>query len=604
MSKRTPIKLRIPDQDLAQFTLFELSADAAQVWAQSLPITNSKQVVQQFRQAISDLNRVALTPDLRFNIMEVLRPNMHIALSTLSRRFLNQPLVLPEEPRQMSELASTLYGLTTAAYTMIAIHTIQQQDIIKGVNPARLVCEALQRAIGFAGRKILQTYQLYQPIELHGWLEMHQLYALAERQQLANLPVVDKLTGGGSVAETYLRALLLGCCKPNQLRQTDLAGIFLGLQQWSEFVRLEDPETGEGLFQVDLGSDQPPMYSALFADSPLPNRRFIDTRALVSHLQTLKDEDDRKGKLGIILDKDTTLPSNMLEHLIGAFGTVSKRNFARANSGGELLITLGLSNAHYYISDGLTFDQLIYGAQTDEGERSVSNPFMATAKRHDAWEEANPHEESLHEEAEHEVENVDVDAATMANLEHDHSGRPTHERHQAYPVKMIDASPGGYCLEWSSDLPGDIKTGDIVSVRDGENADWVIAVTRWVSQLQNARTLIGVELLSPKAMPYGARVVQTSGEDSELMRVLLLPEIKLVGQPHTLITPRAGFRERQKVSLEREGEQFYLQLQRQVAATGSFAQFDFRYIKMLEDVIAEDKSGPLGAAYNSLWTNI
>ena len=88
------------------------------------------------------------------------------------------------------------------------------------------------------------------------------------------------------------------------------------------------------------------------------------------------------------------------------------------------------------------------------------------------------------------------------------------------------------------------------------------------------------------------------------MRVLLLPEIKLVGQPHTLITPRAGFRERQKVSLVREGEQFYLQLQRQVAATGSFAQFDFRYIKMLEDVIAEDKSGALGAAYNSLWTNI
>ena len=47
-----------------------------------------------------------------------------------------------------------------------------------------------------------------------------------------------------------------------------------------------------------------------------------------------------------------------------------------------------------------------------------------------------------------------------------------------------------------------------------------------------------------------------------------------------------------------------LQLLRQLASTGSFSQFDFRYIKLLEDVIAEDKSGPLNAAYDSLWTNI
>ena len=98
--------------------------------------------------------------------------------------------------------------------------------------------------------------------------------------------------------------------------------------------------------------------------------------------------------------------------------------------------------------------------------------------------------------------------------------------------------------------------------------------------------------------------MHATGEKGELMRVLLLPEIKLVGQPHTLITPRTGFRERQKVSLVRDGEQFYLQLLRQVSATASFAQFDFRYIKLLEEVIAEDKAGPLSAAYDSLWTNI
>jgi hypothetical protein len=602
MTKSTPIKLRIPEQDLQEFSLFQLSVDAAQIWAQNLPVTNAKVVVQQFRQAISELNRVVISPDLRFNIMEVLRPNLQIALSTLAKQFLNQPLILPEEPRQMSELANTLYGLTTSAYTMVAVHTIQQQNTIRGVNPARLVCEALQRAIGFAGRKILQTYQLYQPIELNAWLEIHQLYALAERQQLAHLPVVDRLSGGGSITETYLRALILGCSKPNQLRQNDLAGIFRGLQEWGEYLRLEDPETGEGLFVVDLDSDHPPIYSILRPASPASQIRYVNTDGLVEYLRKLKE--DSQGNTGIMFDEDSSLPANILDHLIGALGTMSKRNFTRARYGNELHITLGLSNAHYYISGGQTFDQLVYGDNLGERGRTSPNPFMVPNKHHDAWEQANPHEEPLREGEQSSVEDVTVDDATLAKLKDEGVLEAEQEQHPAFPVSMIDSSPGGYCLEWSSELPGNIKTGDIVSVRDGENADWIVAVTRWVSQLQNARTLIGVELLSPKAMPYGARVMQTKGVEAELMRVLLLPEIKLVGQPHTLITPRAGFRERQKVSLVREGEQFYLQLLRQVAATGSFAQFDFRYIKLLEDVIAEDKSGPLNAAYDSLWTNI
>jgi hypothetical protein len=180
---------------------------------------------------------------------------------------------------------------------------------------------------------------------------------------------------------------------------------------------------------------------------------------------------------------------------------------------------------------------------------------------------------------------------------------PPKVRYPIYNVQLANASPGGYCLEWMSELPGDIRAGDIVSLKEEHNRDWVIAVIRWVSQLENARTLIGLELLSPRAMPYGALIHQKTGEKSAPMRVLLLPEIKLVGQPHTLITPRAGFRERQKISLIRAGEEYAIQLLRQIAATGSFSQFDFRYIKELGDVLAEDKAGHLGS-YDSLWSNI
>jgi hypothetical protein len=599
MINSAPIKLRIPEQDLEDFSLFDLTADAAILWARSLRVANTKAVVQQLRQAIEDLNRLVISPDVRFGIMEALRPGLHIGLAALTKRFLNQPLVLPEEPKQMSELASTLYRLATTAYTIVALQAINQRDSLQNVNPARLVCESLQRAVGFAGRKILQSYQLYQPIESQGWLELHQLYALAERQQLADLLVSDNLHGDSTIKNAYLRAIMLSCCKPNQLRQTDLAGIFRGLLDWSGSISLGREDSA--LFQVNLGRDQAPIYSALISAASGPNYRSIDTSEFLKRLESLKNTDDHTR---LVFDKDTSLSANMLDHLTDSLGTMSKRNFARDSSESTLWITLGLTNAHYFIAGGLTLDQLIYGAQNDENEQSKSNPFMEPVKKQDSWEQVNPHANSDRDNDNYHVEEVFVDATTMANLEHRKPELSARERHQAFAVKMIDASPGGYCVEWSKELPGDIKAGDIVSIRDYENAEWVVAVTRWVSQLQNARTLVGVELLSPKAMPYGAKVLQTTGQEIEPIRVLLLPEIKLVGQPHTLITPRVGLKERQKVSLIREGEQFYVQLVRQVAATSSYVQFDFRYIKLLEDVIAEDKAGPLSAAYDSLWTNI
>jgi hypothetical protein len=48
----------------------------------------------------------------------------------------------------------------------------------------------------------------------------------------------------------------------------------------------------------------------------------------------------------------------------------------------------------------------------------------------------------------------------------------------------------------------------------------------------------------------------------------------------------------------------FIQLQRQIAATGNFIQFDFRYIKLLSEVIAEDRTGQPDSPYDSLWSKI
>jgi hypothetical protein len=603
MEDQTTIKLQLPAQDFTGEPLFQPNTEAAADWVQGLPVTNTNSLVQLVLQAMGELNQTKLTPETRFAIMEILLPNVLIAVLNLSKRFINQPLIMPEEPRRMADLSDQLLSLASTGYTIVAIETIQQREKIHKTNPARLTCEAIQRALVFMGRKVLQNFLLHRPMEIRGWQTLHQLYALADNQRLADLPVPKPLTGGNTIKTTYLQAVMIGCCKANQLRQSELTALYRGFQQWSERVLFSSQGTGNDLFLLDLDSDQAPLYTALYRKTPGPTCRYIDTTELVQHLIELKQE---AGGKAINFDKVSHVPVNLLEHLITCLGSMSLRNFKRTSTENVLRICVGLNSTHYHVAGERLFEQLVQGRgdSAPESETTADNPFLNPLRQADVWQAANPGDYTGEQKL---VPNllVDVDSSTRTRLFQDSDSRlPATERYPIFTAKLADASPGGYCLEWTSELPGDIKAGDIVGLKEEEHNDWVIATIRWISRLGNAKTLIGLELLSPRAIAFGASIHRKGEGKTAPMRVLLLPEIKLVGQPQTLITPRTGFKERQKITLGAGPESSSIQLLRHVASTGSFSQFEFCQIKELGDVLATNGRGLASGEFDSVWSHI
>ena len=603
MEDHTTVKLQLPRQDFTGEPLFMPTTEAAMDWVAGLPVTNTNALVQLIHQALGELNQTKLIPETRFAIMEVLLPNVLIAVLNLSKRFMNQPLIMPEEPRRMADLSDQLLSLASTCYTIIAIETIQQRDEIHKTNPARLTCEALQRALVFMGRKVLQNFLLHRPMEIRGWQTLHQLYALGDNQRLGDLPVPKPLTGANTIKTTYLQAVMIGCCKANQLRQSELTALYRGFQQWSERVIFSSESTGNDLFLVDLDSDQAPLYTALYRKTPGPMCRFIDTTALVQHLIELKQE---AGGKAINFDKASHVPVNLLEHLITCLGSMSLRNFKRTSTENALRICVGLNSTHYHVAGERLFEQLVQGSgvSAPESETTADNQFLNPLRQADVWQAANPGDYTGEQKLVPHLL-VDVDSFTHNRLFEDNdSALPATERYPIFTARLADASPGGYCLEWTSELPGDIKAGDIVGLKEEEHNDWVIAAIRWISRLSNAKTLIGLELLSPRAIAFGASIHRKGEGKAAPMRVLLLPEIKLVGQPQTLITPRTGFKERQKITLASGSESSSIQLLRHVASTGSFSQFEFCHIKELGDVLATNGRGHAGGEFDSVWSHI
>lgn len=602
----SPIKLRISRQDLDSFPHFALNAQAAKAWVEELPATNAKLTVQELHKVVNDLNRSPMPANIRLDILEQLRPVQHTAIATLRKRFLKQPVVLPDGARQMADMTYKLLRQTITAYTTAAIEGIKQKATLLDVNPAKLVCHALHRAITASGVKLLHTFQLYQPVELQAWLEINQLYSLAERQKLQNIDIEDNIYGDGTIAHTYMRALLLTCSKPNQLRQADMDAVFRGLRDWAPLCELTIARQNDGLFLVDLASDHPPIYSALHHGKASDSERSLSTRKLVDALKELKQQDVRNGRTGISFDANTTLPSGILNHLITAYGVMSQRSFSRNKTSNQLLVSLGLGSAHYHLLDGESFAELVTGSADNADYKPFNddNPFIRAPaeERTDPWA-LTESRVKLQEAGGVELADVNVKDAYFNLIKSDSKALSEEERHPVFPVDILNVGPGGYCLHWTESLPGNINAGDLVCLREDESKPWVIAVIRWVSAQNHGSTLVGVELLSPRAIPYAAKTHRKTGPEGEMMRVLLLPEIKLVGQPDTLITPRAGFKERQKVSLIKDGKESYIQLNRQITATAAFAQYDFKTIKHLEEVASENHS-PMDAEFESVWTQI
>ncbi|MDX5298326.1 MAG: GTPase, partial [Gammaproteobacteria bacterium] len=167
----------------------------------------------------------------------------------------------------------------------------------------------------------------------------------------------------------------------------------------------------------------------------------------------------------------------------------------------------------------------------------------------------------------------------------------------SHTVSLVNTSPGGYCINWDDDIPSNLQAGEILGVREASQHPWSIAVIRWIRQIKQHGTQVGVELLAPSARPVGVRLIQKVGNSSEFLRGLLLPELSSIGQPATLITPRLPFQTGNRVTLFQEGRDAQGVLNRRVSATGSVSQFELKLLDQAED---KPRSGNEPGARNKL----
>lgn len=535
-------KLKLPEEDLAVLSFCRSNkVSAVETWAHSLLAMQVEKTSILLYDALPEVTRLKTSTNNRLEMLEALRPYVQQCIQGLAKKFLNQPLTMEEKRMKTAQVAQALQKYMSNGYLLVVRDLAQKYRPKKG--PDQKLELACHRAITGCGLLLLRSYQLYTPVPAGLWIELHSVYRLAELYGFSGRAINDALlqhSPACSAYHAYLRALLLSCSRPNQMRQVEVSATYDVLEDWVQFIKLTatNNQKSDNLFLVNLSADSGPLYKSRFTGSRDQETRELDLSALITVLQRYQENKDSSN---VPVSVPHTMSSSSVEHLLQSWSVTLQRSFDRQPSKDHIDVCVGLHNFHQQITRGVDFEEFL-GNQEDEGESiEITNDPWAT----------------------------DFDAPPSTAVA---AGK---DAVIPYSVRVINVSPGGYCLEWHGKIPNQVKAGQVLGLREQGRHRWGLGVIRWIQQQRNT-TRLGIQLLAPKTTPYGAAIQQNTGSYGDYMRVLMLPELKAANQPATLLTANLPFQEYSKITLNHQGDIQEGQLTRRLFATGSVSQFEFR----------------------------
>lgn len=602
MDKQSPhLLLRVPTPTRQSLSFSDATPRDLKRWVADLPKANLGETARLLYQALVELNQLVLASDMRLQLLELLRPDIYYVCQNLERHFLNQAVVLDERPRKVANLCQALQNHLATGYKLV----ISQEAGTHNREGQQRLTTALQRAAHSLCGSLVRATQLYCPVPEGLWLELHQIYQVGLNQQLQGLAVRDEQARHNlslSLEQTYKTALLIGCARCNQMRQSGIASLLGALEPWCQLVTLQPASLSSSLFAIAPLTDGPPRYKSLFPPSEQAKLLGIDPQALVDAIKEyLLLPAEQRGQSQLPVNEGFNL--DVLQHLSAAWGDISERTFQRNHGHGSLTLSIGMSSVHYYLAGAQVFADVLkkelqtacFSAGSHEGSPDVwGSAFDAQRITH--WEPGLPMEE------------IEYQKSTR-DAQHDASAAEP-ELYPTFTLPIVNHSPGGYCLAWPKEVPGQLQAGEILGLQDSPNQAWSVAVVRWIRQVRGGGTQMGIELVAPHAQPCGLQLMRKTEQSSQFLRALLLPAIAAISRPASLITPRLPFQEGNKVLINLHGVEQRAVLSRKQASTGSFSQFQYRNVELSNNtpgkpVTATQAGGPSGEEdFDSLWKSL
>lgn len=578
MSQTQNTYLSPPEPSRKALSFTSAKPRSIEQWVEQLPKVNHTETSRKLFGALREINQLKASAGDRLELLDILAPEVEYAADGLFRKYLEKPFALDELERKVLSLTHGLATELATGYKGVALAASSGW----GLGRKETVSRALHHCLWAILPNLRRMFSLYLPAPKGFWLELHNLYRLSHKEGYAE-QTHDWLGSPSTLAQAYKAALLFSIAQPFQLQRHELEPLYRACLAWSSRSRLEKAGQG-GIYVVDLTRDAGPTY--------LTRQTTLHAGSLSLHTEELVEGLRQPGGLPEVRG----VTDRLREHLTLAWDRAQPRRFQRKPAQGGVAVTLGLSSVHSQLCHGKSFDSFLRpyeGYLVEQGNREdrfQARDTMETIRSRDVWEYSfDAGDNRLPEIPSPKDQEEDI--------------RPIEEEYiqiPEYSATAVNMSPRGFCLHWPEPAPESLIMGEVVSVKAENATHRTIGLLRWLRQYRGSGVRGGIELLSPQAEACAARILNKTGQHSSFLRAIVLPEIKAVAQPESVILPRLRAQAGQKIMLYRNGRQQAYRLVRKINETSAVGQFAISAVGSAETEKPTDQPG-LDLQNDPLW---
>ncbi len=378
-------------------------------------------------------------------------------LPAMEQEVSTAPLPFSAPTQARALAADNLLKSLAAGYAGI-VGSVEAKHLAAGLGP--LTQHVIQHAIAALRRRQLLAYRAYATPSTASWQQLHELYRVAKR-----LNLLGPAKTGQPVEQLYVATLLIAYAEPGKLARTELDTLLDCAERSAALVHLRNRESlheahaGAPIFFVaadESGPGKPLVRSA--AAGHASGGLYLDCTNLAA---TLRSDIGAKARLDMPhtwLLPDVSL--GMLRTLAAMWGGQPTRRYSRMRFKPRADLVIGLADVARFLAGGAFIRRREDATHRQEGQPAISE-----------W-------------------------------------------------ALVDESPDGFGIRYIKGELDGVEVGDIVGIRPRESSRIQICLVRRVSNAGQTRFELGLQNLSPHALP-----IEIPDPAGERRQAILLPRM-------------------------------------------------------------------------------
>ncbi len=602
------MQLAIPEIKPATNKPFPNTVKKVKKWLLEVENLDSSVRIKEFYQLIIKLNRAGIAPKELIEMLELLRPTADFCINHLRQKYSKLPLPLPAKTLAIFRLAVTLTDEMALGYK-IAVHTlISKKTLFSG----SWILMGIERAMYYLNNMLLHYAQIYTSVQTPSWQDLNALYAKSIELKIEDKKVVDAFYPNHekvSIKELYKAASLFSLSNPYSLRKGEAVKLFKQIPEWLDLFEItsKKPAKASNYFITDLSTALPPASPELIDDFNTGSLQYLVLDKLIDEVAKLiKKNQHKKTELIQGEELNVTALARLDKNWIKRDNVRPKRKLKPA----PVTVEVGLNN----ISDHILEDLVESDDPFIEDEEEEKDTLVLEGVPEQKKEEGEQYllHPTFHQNNPSEADDVweQVSRGNVLTPQYEKELLKKRKEREELKLKTKDhvwllqnVSAGGYNLKWTGTGSPQAHVGEVIGLREGKaiGGDWHVAVIRWIQYESEKAFNIGVQAISNQAIIATAK--RTTGDEKIDTRqnCLILPAIKAIGQPLTLLAPAFMYKVGEELFLEFNDTDQYVLLEKIFEHTGSFTQF---VIKPIEKKDEEDESlsEEVSSEYDQVWS--